>query len=154
MPADQEFQAPSEREPLPIWHIDRETGALLAPGLARPDPLDPDNWLVPASATSTAPPALAAGEEAAFVAGAWVKRKKPAPVVEQPAATPAPDPKVARKSEIRMRLDVIDRSSVRPLREALKALAEGKQPPAFVSNKIATLEGEAEQLRTELAAIK
>lgn len=53
-----------------IWNYD-DDGVWTSSGWADPDPMEPGNWLVPANATTIAPPAVAAKQVAVFVDGAW-----------------------------------------------------------------------------------
>lgn len=53
-----------------IYHYHATTGELSGTGKADPDPLVPDNWLIPANATAIKPP-TAANKVAVFAAGAW-----------------------------------------------------------------------------------
>lgn len=43
----------------------------LGTGTARQDPLDQNNWLIPANATTIAPPEIPSGQTALFINGAW-----------------------------------------------------------------------------------
>lgn len=54
-----------------IWHYHDKTGALISAGKARRDPLTPGGYLVPAFATTVAPPEAEAGKVAVFADGAW-----------------------------------------------------------------------------------
>jgi len=54
-----------------IYHYHPETKVFLGEGEARPDPLEPGAWLVPAHATTQAPPEAAPGQVAALQGGAW-----------------------------------------------------------------------------------
>lgn len=58
-----------------IYNYHPVTGEFLSTGLADPDPRIPNNWLIPANATTIAPPAPADGHTAAFINGAWVSLK-------------------------------------------------------------------------------
>src|SRR5690242_10185734 len=54
-----------------IFHYDPVTGVYLRQGVADESPLEPGIYLVPASATTDAPPPAGAGQVAVFKAGAW-----------------------------------------------------------------------------------
>ncbi|YCH19838.1 tail fiber assembly protein [Pseudomonas sp. D1-3] len=54
-----------------IYHYSGVTGELLGSGVADPDPMDADNWLIPANATITEPPALQAGHTARWLGQTW-----------------------------------------------------------------------------------
>lgn len=56
-----------------IYHYHPTTGELLGMGLADPDPLTPDNWLVPAHATTVEPPASESGKARVFGNGEWTQ---------------------------------------------------------------------------------
>lgn len=45
-----------DREPITIYHCNPKTGEFMGQGLADPDPMDYENWLIPAHACSDAPP--------------------------------------------------------------------------------------------------
>lgn len=55
-----------------IWHYHPGDGQLLGQGRADPNPVEPGNWLLPAWATTIAPPPIDAGERAHFNGSAWV----------------------------------------------------------------------------------
>lgn len=55
-----------------IYHYDPRTGEFTGNGNADPDPLMEGGWLIPAHATSDAPPPPGAGQVAAYRDGAWV----------------------------------------------------------------------------------
>lgn len=133
-----------------VWVYDQD-GALIGKDKAPPDPRQPGRFLLPGNATTDAPPAPGAGQEAARVGGAWVLRAKLAKVEPD---TPQATPGQLRASAINARLDAIDKASVRSLRESIAAQAKGQAVPAFAANKLATLETEAAALRLELAGIK
>lgn len=141
---------PIKVEPITVWTFDQATGAHIGEDVAQPDPLEAGRWLIPAGATDKAPPVVAAGEEAAHVAGAWVKRKK-LPPVEPKGATLTPSQ--ARRAQIAARLDDIDKASARSLRESLIAQGKGKAVPAFALTKLDALETEAVALRAEMAGL-
>lgn len=54
-----------------IYHYHPVTGEFLGAGKADRDPLEPANWLVPANATTTPPPAVPAETAAVYEAGTW-----------------------------------------------------------------------------------
>jgi len=54
-----------------IFHYDRDTGEFLGMGVADPDPMDEDNWLIPANATLLEPPVAMKGNARVFRNGAW-----------------------------------------------------------------------------------
>lgn len=71
-----------------IYHYHPETGVYLSEGQADPSPLEDGVWLIPAHATEIPPPAVAEGEQAAWIDRAWQVQLIP-PVQE--ALKPAPN---------------------------------------------------------------
>jgi hypothetical protein len=55
-----------------IWHYDPDDGRLLGQGVADPDPMAPGGWLIPAWATTLAPPTTNDGEQAHFDGESWL----------------------------------------------------------------------------------
>jgi hypothetical protein len=68
-----------------IYHYSPETLQLAGTDVADQDPMDSSNWLVPAFATSTEPPAPTEGKTLHFIVGAWVyqdiPQSEPEPVI-------------------------------------------------------------------------
>lgn len=145
-----------EVPPAPIYpqtitvHQCNDSGVYVATIDAYMDPREPGRYLIPRGATDVAPPALAVGEEAAHIDGAWVKRKKLDPVAA-PADTMTPSQR--RREQITQRLDAIDKASARSLRESLIEQSKGKALPAFAVKKLTDLEAEAVVLRAEMAGL-
>lgn len=54
-----------------IYHYHPKTGELVGQGKADADPMDQGNWLIPAHATTEAPPALQVGFARVFLDGEW-----------------------------------------------------------------------------------
>lgn len=54
-----------------IWHYDPQTGELIGSSLAHESPLEPGVFLIPAWATSTAPPSPGARQAAVFRDDTW-----------------------------------------------------------------------------------
>lgn len=54
-----------------IYHYHPVTNEYLGAGVADPDPLDKDNWLVPAHATEKEPPTLSGNQAAVFNDSEW-----------------------------------------------------------------------------------
>lgn len=54
-----------------IWNYSPTTGELISQGVADNDPLDPNNWLLPAFSTSIVPPAPQSGSARVFSNGSW-----------------------------------------------------------------------------------
>lgn len=72
---------------LPIYHFDQTTGHFLGTGIADKNPLDRDNPLIPAGATTIAPPEKRAGFLRIFSGGVWGYVSETAP-----DADPTPEP--------------------------------------------------------------
>ncbi|UIJ36901.1 hypothetical protein LWC08_09125 [Desulfobaculum bizertense] len=72
-----------------IYHYDPETGALIGTGTAEANPMEPGQFLVPAYATTVAPPELGEGEYPYFKAGVWETGSQPDEVPEE-EKNPAP----------------------------------------------------------------
>lgn len=71
-----------------IYHYHPVSGVFLGIALADPDPLVEGNWLIPAYATTVAPPEFGMEEEAVWVGDKWeLHQIPPAP---EPPAPPAP----------------------------------------------------------------
>lgn len=62
-----------------IYHYDGVTGVYLGEGSARPDPMNVDQFLIPANATNVEPPVPAAGYQIVMTNGAWASVLKPDP---------------------------------------------------------------------------
>lgn len=148
--AEQPVQ-PEQPAAMPVHEFDRDTGEHIGQGFAYRDQMEPGRWIMPPNATQDEPPKPAEGEGVKRQGGAWAIFKRPAPAV--PAPEPAIDPKVKRRAEINMRLDMIDRKSTRSVRESLIAQAAGKPVPAFAVKKLGDLEAEAALLRAELVGL-
>ena len=70
-----------------IWHYQEINGELLAEGIADPDPLEADRWLIPAHATTVEPPQPVEGSTRHFIAGGWEYKEIPTPEPEPVAPT-------------------------------------------------------------------
>ena len=62
-----------------IHHYHPTSLVYLGSGFADPDPLDEDNWLIPAHATTFEPPEEKSGFTRNFFDGGWTYREIPAP---------------------------------------------------------------------------
>ena len=79
-----------------VYHYDSATGVLTGSGVAFPDPLTPNAFLLPAYATFVAPPVFnAETQQAVFANGVWAVQNIPAP-----PAPPAPTLSEAQAAQI------------------------------------------------------
>jgi hypothetical protein len=82
-------------DPVYVYNFDHASGVFVGASDARPDPMQPGQYLLPAFATWDAPPPFdRATQFARFVAGAWRVEAIPQPAPE--AAAPAPASPEAR----------------------------------------------------------
>lgn len=149
--AQQDAQQDAQPAVLPVHEFDRETGEYIGQGFAYRDPMQAGRWIVPPNATQDEPPKPAEGEGIKREGEKWAVFTRPKPA--DPAPNQAAEPKVKRRAEINMRLEMIDRKSTRSVREWMLAQAAGKPAPAFVVKKLADMETEAAALRVELAGL-
>lgn len=56
-----------------IWHYDPDSGLLTGEGVADPDPMNEDEWLVPAFSTPDEPPAAEAGKARVYTDSGWTQ---------------------------------------------------------------------------------
>lgn len=118
---------------------------------ADPDPLEKGRWLIPAFATTVAPPDTIDTKYRVFENEAWHYRDIPIAPVPEPISVPQvveETPEQQRKKEILSLLDVLDLQSIRPLR----AIANGTQTAAD-TEKLAFLDEQARLLRDELSSL-
>ena len=54
-----------------IYNYHPDTNAYLGQSTARPNPLEPDAWLIPAYATTDAPPSAGESQTAVYANGSW-----------------------------------------------------------------------------------
>lgn len=113
---------------------------------ADPDPLDEGRWLIPACASTIAPPEAVSGKIRVFMNGAWAFED----ICESPTlATEIEDTAEQKRiNEILTQLESIDLQSIRPLR----AIASGTQTTIDLV-RLNTLDAQAQLLRDELALI-
>lgn len=71
-----------------IYNYNPETGVLIGTDVADPSPLEPGVFLIPAHATTEAPPPCGDGQRQAFRNGGWVIEDIPQP---EPAHVPTSD---------------------------------------------------------------
>ena len=80
-----------------IYYYSPMNGRYLGSGIADPDPLDEQQWIIPAYATADAPPLAGSGQYAAFVDEAWV-------LLDEPLPDPEPEPAPETPEQTRHRL--------------------------------------------------
>lgn len=120
-----------------IYHYNAGSGEYLGEGRADESPLEPGIFLIPAHATTVAPPAEVAGKTRHFEAGAWVQRvipPPPAPPVKTPEEIAAEEAVAAKAREMEIALDALP---------ALLSYVAGKaDAPAEVKAKVAAIDAE------------
>ena len=72
-----------------IYHYDATTGAFCFAGVADESPLEPGVFLIPACATTLAPPKVSESQIAVFRDGGWIVETLPVP---EPESMPEPIP--------------------------------------------------------------
>lgn len=88
-----------------IYNYD-DNGQFVGEGMADADPLDANNHLIPANATTVAPPDDVPGTTRHFVAGGWEFRDIPTPPAPEPE--PQPDPLQVCKAQAKFLLQESD----------------------------------------------
>ena len=73
-----------------IYHYIADTGIFYAKGVADKSPLEPGVFLVPAHATTIAPPEVTEPDVAVFKDGKWSVELLPPPPEPEPALIPKP----------------------------------------------------------------
>ena len=73
-----------------IYHYIADTGIFYSEGVADESPLEPGVFLIPAHATTVAPPVVAEPEIAVFKDGAWSVEVLPPPPEPEVALEPIP----------------------------------------------------------------
>jgi hypothetical protein len=127
-----------------IYHHDQD-GKFISEGAADADPLEPGRWLIPANATTVAPPDHVKGSTRHFIAGGWEYREIP-----QPEPEPVPLEPVLTYRELRAReyppigdqLDSLYHAGIFPadMAEQIKAVKD-KYPKTTVANTEESAEG-------------
>jgi hypothetical protein len=134
-----------------IHHYHPETGRYLGTETAFESPLEPGVFLIPAYATTKAPPEGA--QDVAFDGKAW-QAIEAATDTEQDQEPDAKALAQARIAEIDTELAVIDAAGARPSREIALAMLSGTAVPDEAKAKLIALEASATALRAERAALQ
>ena len=143
-----------------IFNFHPYTDEYLGESVADQDPLDKDNWLVPAYATTIEPPVQQDGKIRVFVNGVWCysdivtahEAELESEQTSQPSIAEPVDPQLSeidiRINEINALFNFLDMKSIRPLR----AVASGTQTQ-FDLDTIATIDAQVLDLRNELSGL-
>lgn len=134
-----------------IHHYHPETGLYLGTETAFESPLEPGVFLIPAYATTEAPPEGA--QDVAFDGKAW-QAIKAEPDTKQDPEPDAAALAQARIVEIDAELAAIDAAGARTSREIALALLAGTAVPEEAKTKLIALEESATTLRDERAALQ
>lgn len=134
-----------------IHHYHPETGRYLGTEAAFESPLESGVFLIPAYATTEAPPEGA--QDVAFDGVAW-HTIEAAPDTEQDQEPDAAALAKARIVEIDAELTSIDAAGARPSREIALAMLAGTDVPEEAKTKLIALEASATALRAERAALQ
>ena len=112
-----------------IYHYHPDTAEYIGFGMADKDPLVDDNWLIPAHATTIAPPKTDIGEVAVFDIGlgGWTVVIAPPAAIEDLPPDQQKDPRVLRAAAY---ADLINGSD-RLFMEALRKRAAGDEQGAI-----------------------
>jgi hypothetical protein len=124
-----------------IWHYDLDSGLLLGEGTADPSPLEPGVWLIPAHATTAAPPDPVADKNTIWDGAAWTLRDRPVPP-EPHAPVPEPPPAVPSTISFRQLILGLLGGGFITAEQALAA-AETRARPPQLDAIIATLPEDA-----------
>lgn len=162
-----------------IYHYDAHNQAYIGTSTARPDPLEHERFLIPANATTEAPPDAIDGQVACWTGVSWevtadhrnTKYWLPGDDWNTPARNmadlgPLPDGAVfvapdkpvfelieERRAEITTALSTLDAVAIRPTRAILAAQLAGETPDAVDTARLAEIEAQAQALRDELAGL-
>lgn len=120
-----------------IYHYNNETQEFIGEGTADRDPLVAGNWLIPARATTIAPPVNMNGRTRHFIGTAWEYRDIP-----PPPPPPVVDLVAMENIAAMAKLAAIDAASVRSMREYIAAKPDA---PAFLKTK--EQEAQAERMK-------
>ncbi len=109
-----------------IWHYHPESGVLLGHSHADPSPLKPSEYLIPAFATTIAPPSIGAGKRAVWSVDAWLVEDIPAPL-PNPEPTD-PEPSAPRWVSMRQaRLALLQQGLLASVETAIAAAGQAAQ---------------------------
>jgi hypothetical protein len=123
-----------------IFHYD-ETGLYVGEGIAKPSPLEPGRYLVPARATDLQPPAVGEGERARFDGSAWQIEQIPEPEPESvPDLTPEEQIE-ANNAPILAQILELEARQARAVREALLGQAGAIERLEGIEAEIVVLRG-------------
>lgn len=97
-----------------IYNYDALTGEYIGETTADESPLEPGIFLIPANATTTAPPNTQAGKTINFQNGAWV-------FIDIPVLEPEPEPQTKPEVKPKSLVDAIieDQAELTKLKQAL-----------------------------------
>lgn len=132
-----------------IYHYEKDRGLFLGEGMADTDPMRGGFWIIPANATTKAPPADVAEKTRHWSGTKWVYQNVP----ELPEPDAEPTPAQARRKDILLTLEAIDTESVRPARALSLALVDASVPNAYDVQKLVDLEAQAKALRAEFVTL-
>ena len=135
-----------------IYNYNQSTGVLLNEGVADASPLERDVFLIPANATTIAPPDCPDGHRRAFREGGWIIEPIPAPPQEPEPAVPDANAETRMKIAaleaeftVRLQLDLALRPNV-PILRPNSAVKVPKKPIDFITD----IDSQIEALRATL----
>jgi hypothetical protein len=158
-----------------VYNYDAITGEYLSSWPALPDPMNEGSYLVPAHATTVAPPDPSVGVAHIFNDGAWTSiadhrgevwytpagvSVKITALGQSPDATwtaTAPEPtaaqvKAATNAAINLKIAALEQQSMRSLREIAVAQGLGQAPPPVSVSKLQSIDAAITALRATLVS--
>lgn len=143
---------------------------------ARPDPMTPGEFLIPARCVTIAPPALGANEAAQWVNSTWqvvpdfrgftywladrschtISEAGVAPPLGYLDADPGPtllQAQAVKRSGVQAQIDQLEASSQRAMRELRLAELAGQTAPAESVTRLQSIDAQIVALRSKIAAI-